>query len=273
MNAAWDRAFPNMLHDAAGRRVHVGMRFGLKAVTTPPWAQDIGSGSASDAIVDLLEQHPAALVVLDLAPGQVAPAPLPQGSWVLERHTRQCILDGNDPVAHWPAHRRKQLRRAEREGMKVESSKDTALMTELHQAARHRKGLKSDEASLRRLLEAVLDEPDTAGWLVKDNHDTPLAGGVFHTAPDGRVIYGFGGQVRREEPGLSSRGSVLLIAQAMRHASHSGAKVFDFGGSMDPGVDRFYAEFGAHSVAKVRLVQAAWPWRALLRWQRPDLFR
>lgn len=42
MNAAWDRAFPGCIHDAAGRRVPITMKWGLQAVVTPPWAQDIG---------------------------------------------------------------------------------------------------------------------------------------------------------------------------------------------------------------------------------------
>ena len=43
MNAAWDRAFPDGLHDGAGRRTVQRMRLGLTALTTPPWAQDIGT--------------------------------------------------------------------------------------------------------------------------------------------------------------------------------------------------------------------------------------
>ena len=85
-------------------------------------------------------------------------------------------------------------------------------------------------------------------------------------------IYGFGGQFRGGTPGESSRATVLLIATAMRHAANHKATHFDFGGSADPGVDRFYAEFGAEKKDKVKLVRIRWPWRWLMRQRRPDLF-
>jgi hypothetical protein len=42
---------------------------------------------------------------------------------------------------------------------------------------------------------------------------------------------------------------------------------------MDPGVDRFYKEFGGEKVPKwraVRVARWAWPW---IRLRRPDLLR
>ncbi|MGB0510647.1 MAG: hypothetical protein ACPGGB_06965, partial [Flavobacteriales bacterium] len=63
-----------------------------------------------------------------------------------------------------------------------------------------------------------------------------------------------------------------LIGTAMRHAASRGAKAFDFGGSQDQGVDRFYAEFGAERIPKVRLVRIRGWWTPILRWRRPDLF-
>ena len=99
-----------------------------------------------------------------------------------------------------------------------------------------------------------------------------MAGGVFHGAEDNRCIYGFGGQFRTEQPGDSSRASVLMIGTAMRHATEQGSAVFDFGGSQDQGVDRFYSEFGAERIPKWRLVRIRGMWKPVLRWRRPDLF-
>ena len=95
---------------------------------------------------------------------------------------------------------------------------------------------------------------------------------MFHGAGDARCIYGFGGQFRTEKRGRSSRATVLLIGTAMRHAATHGAKTFDFGGSQDKGVDRFYAEFGAERIPKVRLVRIRGWWTPILRWRRPELF-
>ena len=272
MNAAWDRAFPNCMHDAAGRRTPQRMRFGLTALTTPPWAQDIGHAPDAAAITTLLRSAAEPLVVLDL-PAPMATPELPTGTWALERHTRQSVLQANeDPVDAWPSTRRKQLRRAEREDMTVSEADDLSLMVQLHQAARARKGLKSDGKTLRTLLEEVLHETDTHAWVVKNSSGKVLAGGVFHGDGGHRCLYGFGGQFRTESPGESSRASVLLIATAMRHAAQQGSTTFDFGGSQDPGVDRFYAEFGASRVPKWKVVRIRGLWKPLLRWQRPDLF-
>ena len=213
------------------------MRFGLTALTTLPWAQDIGHAPDPEAITTLLQTAAEPFIVLDL-PATMTPPELPSGSWAVEHHTRQSALHPNeDPVDAWPPTRRKQLRRAEREGMAADQTDDLDLLVHVRKASGH-----------------------------------VLAGGVFHGTGDGRCVYGFGGQFRTEEPGESSRASVLLIATAMRHAATLGASPFDFGGSRDAGVDRFYAEFGAERVPKWKLVRIQGLWKPILRWQRPDLF-
>lgn len=271
MNAAWDRAFPHCVHDAAGRRTPVTLRMGVSATITPPWAQDAGSDTNVKALLKRLRESQVSLMVLDLPAGAALPEELPARCWAVERHTRQLTLGELDPVESWPSHRKKQLRRAEREGMAVSAASDVDLLVNLHQASRHRKGLNSDEIMLRRLLTELLQESDTCALVVKNSQGEPLAGGVFHGAEDNRCIYGFGGQFRTDAPGESSRASVMLIAEAMRHASKTGKTIFDFGGSMDTGVDRFYAEFGAVKVTKWKIVRAAAWLRPLLRWYRPDL--
>ena len=272
MNAAWDRAFPDALHDDAGRRVPMRMKWGIQALGTPPWAQDIGPYRDKTALCAALKASRAALTVLDLPAGTTAPQDLPPHSWAVQRHTRQISLGDEDPVEQWPATRRKQFRRAEREGMTASRSVDLNLLVELHQAARHRKGIVSEAEQLRRLLQELLAEAGTHAWVVHNGQGRAVAGGVFHAAESGRCVYGFGGQFRSDHPGESSRATVLLIASAMRHAAQEGALIFDFGGSMDQGVDRFYAEFGAEAVPKVRLVHMS-PWlKPLMRWRRPDLF-
>ena len=270
MNAAWDRAFPQCQQDAAGRRTLQSLRFGIRALTTPPWAQDIGHAD-HNAVQGLLNKPAAPLQVLDLPAGQSWSAGLPRGAWTLERHTRQVRIGDGDPIESWPATRRKQLRRVEREGFAAEPTKEVEDILMLHQAARKRKGIKSDGPALERLLDALFEEPDSHAWVVRHTDGRALASGLFHGDGQDRCIYGFGGQLRMDEPGVSSRATVLLIAAAMRHAAKNGASTFDFGGSADPGVDRFYAEFGAEKVDKVRIVQSAWWLKPALRFIRPDL--
>ena len=274
MNAAWDRAFPDCLHDDGGRRMATSLKWGLRAMATLPWAQDIGPNPSTDQLHEVMNSPAQALIVLDLPPKMAPPQDLPQGAWSVARRPRQSTLThGTDPIESWPSTRKKQLKRAEREGMTAHRCTDIPLLVKLHQTARERKGLTSDEHALQLLLTELLQEPDTHGWTIQHANGKVLAGGVFHGDGDRRCIYGFGGQFRSEAPGESSRATVLLIAAAMREAVKQGNHTFDFGGSMDAGVDRFYAEFGASKVAKHRLVRVAPRWRLLLKWRRPDLFK
>ena len=152
------------------------MRFGLKALTTPPWAQDIGRHAHPEAIAAVLSNPAAGLIVLDLAPGEPAPLKLPPGAWALERHTRQVKLEaGTDPVETWPSHRRKQWNRAEREGMTAVRTKDVDTLIALHQASRKRKGVASDAAALEGLLTELLKEPETHAWIVRSETGNTLS--------------------------------------------------------------------------------------------------
>jgi len=271
MNAAWDRAFPDTIHDSAGRRLMASMRLGTM-LTTPPWAQDIGTDIDLAALMVAVESSQSP-VALDLPAGHQPLTNLPRGCWTLERHTRQTVLRaGEDPVESWPSNRRKQWRRAERAGMTAERTQDVPLMTALHQAARQRKAIKSDGSALGRLLTALMQEQDTHAWIVRGREGDVLVGGVFHGDGSGRCIYGFGGQFRGSTQESTSLATVFLIGHAMRHAVEQGNTIFDFGGSMDAGVDRFYAEFGAGKVPKTRVVRITAPLKWLYRFGRPDLF-
>ncbi len=65
----------------------------------------------------------------------------------------------------------------------------------------------------------------------------------------------------------------MLIDAGIRDAVKREVNCFDFGGSMDPGVDKFYAEFGAEKVVKWRYMRCSWWAQPWLRLMRPDLFR
>ena len=55
----------------------------------------------------------------------------------------------------------------------------------------------------------------------------------------------------------------MLIQQGIRDAEVVGNDIFDFGGSADKGVDRFYAEFGAYAEPRFRTILVkgwARPW-------------
>ena len=240
---------------------------GVPAWITPSWALEthIEASKLRDFCAEL-EASSTPLVVCDLPPGL-------RGTWgaswlVQARHTRWLEADeaGNFPTR--PKHRIKQARKGKERGLRIEATKDLDALLALHQNTRERKSIASDAGQLRMLLAWVVASEHQSTYVVKDETGTAIASATFlHNA--GRTIYAFGGQLRSPLSGLAT---VMLIEQGITDASAIGNKVFDFGGSADPGVDRFYAEFGAKKHYRERAVHvASWakPWLKLMR---SDLF-
>lgn len=239
---------------------------GIPAAITPPWALETGGVDFGNAQALRLSFESAALplVVCDLPPG----VPCDWGKpWIVQqKHTRWLqAADGQFPS--FPKNRSKQVRKALAQGLRLEPSADIELLLQLHQQARERKSIPSDAAALERLLTWVLASPHQSSHVVYDNHSRPIASATFlHN--NGRTVYAFGGQKRSK---LSALATVLLIQQGIRDAQHVGNSTFDFGGSSDAGVDRFYAEFGAHAEPRFRAILARKWTRPWLRMLRPDL--
>ena len=244
---------------------------GVRALVTPQWALDAGTPGSrweaqhEEAVASAMMQARARLAVVDLPAGMIPSQPPPRTGHFQERHTRTVQL-----AAALPSNRRKQVRRALRAGLTFEKDgTDLDRLVALHQGARERKSIPSDGMALHRLLNRLGDEPSTRMHFVQDASGRRVAGGVFlHTMP-GTVLYAFGGAERSELSGLAT---VLLLARSMECAAAQGATQFDFGGSQDPGVDRFYSEFGGERIPKWRYVRSAPGWAWWWKWRRPDLF-
>ncbi|RPG88560.1 MAG: GNAT family N-acetyltransferase [Crocinitomicaceae bacterium TMED209] len=240
---------------------------GIPAAITPPWALETGEMTIdhAQAIRRALESAALPLVVCDLPPGVPCTWEKP---WIVQqKHTRWLqAIDGQFPSL--PKHRSKQVRKALAQRLRLEPCADVALLLQLHQQVRERKSISSDTAALKRLLTWILTSPNQSSYVVYDDQNQALASATFlHNK--GRTIYAFGGQERSK---VSALATVLLIQQGIRDAEKVGNDVFDFGGSADEGVDRFYAEFGAQAQTRFRAILVKGWARPWLRVFRPDLF-
>lgn len=261
----WAEVHPGGRLVAGGPAVRLRVR-GMPALVTPPWAVQV---AAAGVDLEAWAAQPEPWKVVDAPPGLPTPECIPPGGWFLQRHTRMLAVHPEGAAAAVPAHRRKQLGRAARAGLVVESGVPVDELLRLHQTARHRKGIPSDARALASLLTAVSASPWARCCGVRDEQGTWIAAAVFLCERD-RWIYAFGGAERSDRSGLAT---VALLGHALDEAARAGAEQFDFGGSSDPGVDRFYQEFGAEAVPKWRWVHAA-PWSLpWMRWMRPDLVR
>ncbi len=243
---------------------------GVRALITPPWALHIGKNFNSDAaraFCQGLENHKASLVICDFPP-EIS-FDLPKNWHIQRRHTRWLRVTEHGGFPALPKHRRKQLRKASAIGLTISQCNDVERVISLHQLARKRKDVESDEQKLEQLLQLILNSPHQSSFIVQDTNGDDLASAVFLHDSD-KTVYAFGGQNRSELSGLAT---VMLINAGLQAAEAIGHKIFDFGGSLDPGVDRFYAEFGAEKILRIRAVLARSPIKWWLKCSRPDLFR
>ena len=240
---------------------------GIPAAITPPWALETGEITIDhgQALRNALESAALPLVVCDLPPGVPCTWEKP---WIVQQKHTRWLKAVNGQFPSLPKHRSKQVRKALAQWLRVEPCADIALLLQLHQQVRERKSIPSDAAALKRLLTWILTSPHQSSYVVYDNENQAIASATFlHNK--GRTIYAFGGQERSK---VSALATVLLIQQGIRDAEKVGNGVFDFGGSADEGVDRFYAEFGAHAEPRFRATRVKGWARPWLRVFRPDLF-
>jgi hypothetical protein len=240
---------------------------GIPAAITPPWALETSEITIDhgQALRRALESAALPLVVCDLPPGVPCTWEKP---WIVQhKHTRWLqAIDGQFPPL--PKHRSKQVRKAVAQGLRLEPCADVALLLQLHQQVRERKSIPSDAAALKRLLTWILTSPHQSSYVVNNDQNQAIASATFlHN--NGRTVYAFGGQ---ERSNVSALATVMLIQQGIRDAEAVGNDIFDFGGSADEGVDRFYAEFGAHAEPRWRAILVKGWARPWLRMLRPDLF-
>ncbi|MGB1056961.1 MAG: GNAT family N-acetyltransferase [Flavobacteriales bacterium] len=232
----------------------------LPLLHTPAWALhgDLhGDLATQTALLEEATLLPHTTKVLDLGPRAHADLQPPHGWTEVRRHTRQVTLSTDGDVL-LPKTRGKQARRFVREGgtVAVETGHDPSTWSDverLHAASRDRKGLASHQHRLAPLLERLATEPWTFAVTASNAEGKVIASGGFVLLPCGTCVYAFGGQDRSKDSG---RASVAMLCEAMRTAQRMGATTFDFGGSQDAGVDKFYAEFGGVPVAMRRWVNA-----------------
>ena len=249
---------------------------GLRILATPPWALDCGL-SCKISTVDYIAltsnwaDRAEILKIIDLAPVSddcnltkaSIKANTPSCFKIQWKHTRQMLL-----VTPLPSNRRKQVKRAKREGIKCHISKDWSNVLALHNESRIRKEIHSDSLQLSNLLNSVSTMNSSFAVDAVDADGKCIAAGGFLFINEETCLYSFGGQCRSKISGIAS---VAMLSFAMREAQSKGATIFDFGGSADAGVDRFYKEFGAARVSRARLIYVAWWLRPFLRFIRPDL--
>lgn len=118
-----------------------------------------------------------------------------------------------------------------------------AAVYQLYQASFRRKGLHAPHPpALFARLHAVLQaQGQSACWCARDRRDGALSAGLYLLHDRQRVAVLLGGAT---DAGLQAAAMPRLYAEAIAFAHARGAS-FDFEGSMDPGIEQFFRNFGA----------------------------
>ena len=234
---------------------------GLLSLTcTPPWALHMGLQGDLNTQQDLVSScagMSTMLHVLDLGPRAHERLQAPHGWQDITRHTRQSTWSEDKGWDVGKSRQKQSARFLRDEGTVTVTEHPEAWQDvhALHLASRTRKGLAHHGNKLSALLNRLADQPWTFAVLALNEEGECVASGGFVVLQDQTCVYAFGGQLRSK---VSGRASAAMLLAAMDEAKARGCTTFDFGGSQDPGVDQFYAEFGSRAVPMRRWVHAPW---------------
>jgi hypothetical protein len=173
------------------------------------------------------------------------------GYRVQQRHTRVLPLepDVDKLFQQLPARTRNYLNRPWGE-LQLERGTQPELLFELAQMGKRAPGYEPE--LLRQLYDALIQRNAGQLYLMYDSNWQLHAAGLV--ARDSQCAYFLTGAFNPAFP--RSQAMRRLLWQAIEDAAAHGCQQFDFQGSMDAGVDRFFSSFGAQRVPYHRIL---WP--------------
>lgn len=137
--------------------------------------------------------------------------------------------------------RRNDIRKGEID-LQIESGfPEVAVFVDWQRAAFEGKGKKYpyEAAFIQNVLRAAADHHASLALTARDRSGAPQA--CVWLVFDNRCMY----YLLSATPGKAHRGAVaVLLWEAVQRAKHMGLSVFDFEGSMDPDIARFFERFG-----------------------------
>jgi hypothetical protein len=136
---------------------------------------------------------------------------------------------------------RRNLKQAEKECTITGAEGHIQQLFEFHKATlgRKDKGISHTEGDLQKLVKASIDNKSGAVWMAKTGETIEA---IAWYVWDKNCCYFVMGA---KSPTATNSGAMSLLHwYAINHAQQTGISVFDFEGSMDEGVERFFRSFG-----------------------------
>lgn len=165
------------------------------------------------------------------------------------------------------AERRKNISKAQRDGLQVRQTTDMRVVLELVLATFARQQKSLDRAGLEGILFRYAN-PENSFAFVTYRDDQPIA--ACFVVHGGTTAYYLLGGYRAEERHHGA-GAAAMFA-AIRHAQALGLKTFDFEGSVIPEIERYFRGFGGQLTPYLTVNKAALPLEIVLKFFKRRIF-
>lgn len=155
--------------------------------------------------------------------------------------------------------RRNRIKKLEAEGLRVNSSNDVTRIASIINSRLNAKAVSFDSALFQKIIaESIVSNTGIAMIAEKEGQDVASSYALMHGP---FAYYLFGGT----SVGSSDQGASLSLWKLILESKKRGVSVFDFEGSMLPGIEQFFRSFGGELVPYYRIKKASLWMEGLLR--------
>lgn len=155
--------------------------------------------------------------------------------------------------------RRNRIKKLEAEGLTVNSSLEVDRIANIINTRLNSKAVSFDSTLFQKIIsESISSNHGIAMIAEKDGQDVASSFALLHGA---FAYYLFGGT----SVGNSDQGASLSLWKLILESKSRGLSVFDFEGSMLPGIEQFFRSFGGELVPYYRIKKASLWMEGLLR--------
>ncbi len=193
-----------------------------------------------------------------------------RGFKVVVRYTYQLKLNGQTDEAllvEMSSNRRNEIRNGHKKGLIVSLCSDGAIIEPLVAKTLRRQGISEDLSNIHALLTGFF-QPTNSFAYVTHKDDLPVA--VCFCLHDAKRAYYVLGGVD-DEHGVAAAAPMAMFA-CIRHARDLGMEIYDFEGSMVPGIEQYFRSFGGELTPLHRVVKASLPIEIALKPFKRALF-
>lgn len=157
-----------------------------------------------------------------------------------KRHTYiLSVANADDVSSLYAPKRRQQIRRAVRDGLVVKKAADMKLVLQLVLKTYERQGKSIDQTYLKKILFEYATEENSFAF-ISFRDEAPLVAYfcVYHNKMAYYLFGGFDDSVKHIGAGPMAMHACISFAKS------KGVEVFDFEGSMEPSIEKYFKEFG-----------------------------